>query len=295
MEPEQKVLLSQKQHFNDLGEPHFGPSNTDKGIDKNFSAWGEKDEHKSTHFPSMKDDKALDENPLFTQEDNERLPTDTMNERETMGRFYDEAFEESKLKTQNRDKRLQSLTRSSLSSDKPEDRKSRSLERPEKSSSINQFSSQYQFNRETDPNAFKRYENEESMSALPLSLNLEDLVNEEEKLTEIFDYLKREWEITSLCDDWWELSEESCLMSVSKYFKEEKLVACINSALKLQTIVVGYTNHMSTIFPQDSLVRNLFKNLNSYIHQNYTLIIILFLQRLTESVRNTNRYALDLK
>lgn len=103
-----------------------------------------------------------------------------------------------KIKTQNRDKRIQSLTRSSISSDGNEERKSRSLERPEKSSSINQFSSQYQFNRETDPNAFKRYENEASMSKIPLSFNLEDLVKEEEKLIEIFDFLKREWDPSSV-------------------------------------------------------------------------------------------------
>lgn len=110
-----------------------------------------------------------------------------------------------------------------MSSEKNDNKKSRSLERPGKSSSINQFSSQYQFNRETDPTAFKKYENEESMAKLPLSFNLEDLVREEEKLTEIFDFLKREWDPTSLCDEWWEITEDSCLMNVNRYFKEEKL------------------------------------------------------------------------
>ena len=37
-----------------------------------------------------------------------------------------------------------------------------------------------------------KYENEVSMSNIPLSFNLEDLIKEEEKLSEIFDFLKRE-------------------------------------------------------------------------------------------------------
>jgi hypothetical protein len=200
-----------------------------------------------------------------------------------------------KIKTQNRDKRIQSLTRSSVSSDKNEERQSRSLERPGKSSSINQFSSQYQFNRETDPTAFKRYENEVSMSKLPLSFNLEDLIREEEKLTEIFDFLKREWDPSTLCDDWWELSEDSCLTNISKYFKEEKLCKAMNTTMKLQTIVIGYTHFMSNLFPYDSLIKNSFKNLNTYVHENYMLIIIFFLQRLSSELRNKNKFAVSLK
>jgi hypothetical protein len=156
-----------------------------------------------------------------------------------------------------------------VSSDRNEERKSRSLERPEKSSSINQFSSQYQFNRETDPTAFKKYENEASMNKLPLSFNLEDLIREEEKLTEIFDFLKREWDPSTLCYDWWDISEDSCLQNISRYFKEEKLIKTINVALKLQTIVIGYTLFMSNLFPYDSLVKNTFKNLNTYVRENY--------------------------
>ena len=197
--------------------------------------------------------------------------------------------------TANRERRIQSLTRSSLTSDKNDERRSRSLERPGKSSSINQFSSQYQFNRETDPNAFKKHENEESMAKIPLSFNLEDLVREEEKLTEIFDFLKREWDPTSLCDDWWEITEDSCLMNVNKYFKEEKLYKTINNAMKLQSIVIGYTSFMSNLFPYDSLVKNTFKNLNTYIHQNYLLIIHFFLQRLPLDLKNSNRYAVSLR
>ena len=307
METEQKVLLTQKQQFTNSPETNFNMKSTEKGIDSNFSAWKEKpstiknfekiDLNKNTnttHFPSIKPEKTFDENPLFTEEVEENLPTDS-NERDTMNRFVDGQISDNKIKTQNREKRIQSLTRSSLSSERGEDRKSRSLERPGKSSSINQFSSQYQFNRETDPNAFKKYENEASMSTIPLSFNLEDLVREEEKLTEIFDFLKREWDPSAICDDWWELSEESCLMNVSRYFKEEKLVKAINTAMKLQTIVIGYTHFMSNLFPLDSLIKNTFKNLNTYIHQNYLYIILFFLQRLPQKVRDTNKYALDLK
>lgn len=71
-----------------------------------------------------------------------------------------------------------------------EERVSRSLERPGKSSSINQFSSQYQFNKEIDPVAFQKFENEQSTSKMPLNLNLEDFLKEETLLTDIFTKLK---------------------------------------------------------------------------------------------------------
>lgn len=308
METNKRVQLmgSNESFSNDEHPNHFqGPS--DSGIDPDFGSWGEKadtiktfeksdtDLNQKTHLPNIKDDRMFDENPMFGDGSDERLPTDTLNDRETLTRFVMEEYNDKKIKTQNRDKRIQSLTRSSISSDKNEERQSRSLERPGKSSSINQFSSQYQFNRETDPAAFKKYENEVSMSKLPLSFNLEDLVREEEKLTEIFDFLKREWDPSTLCDEWWELSEESCLMNVNKYFKEEKLVKTINNAMKLQTIVIGYTHFMSNLFPFDSLIKNTFKNLNNYIHENFMLIIVFFLQRLNTDVKNKNRYAVSLK
>lgn len=107
------------------------------------------------------------------------------------------------------------------------------------------------------------------MNKLPLSFNLEDLVREEEKLSEIFDFLKREWDPSTLCYDWWDISEDSCLQNIGRYFKEEKLIKTINVALKLQTIVIGYTLFMSNLFPYDSLVKNTFKNLNTYVRENY--------------------------
>lgn len=63
-------------------------------------------------------------------------------------------------------------------------------------------------------------------------------------------------------------------MFVHRYFKDEKLVNTINNALKLQTVVIGYTQFMSTLFPIDSFVRNTFKNLNTYVHDNYLCILI---------------------
>lgn len=174
-----------------------------------------------------------------------------------------------KIKTQNRDKRIQSLTRSSNASDKIEDRATRSLERPGKSSSINQFSSQYQFNKEIDPVAFKKFENEMSMSKMPLNLNLEDLLKEETLLTDIFTKLKIQEDPSAICDLWWETSEESCLLAIPRYFKDQKLVDTMNTSLKLQTIIIGYTQFMSTLFPYDNLTLNTFKNLNSYTHTNF--------------------------
>jgi Dullard-like phosphatase family protein len=84
-------------------------------------------------------------------------------------------------------------------------------------------------------------------------------------------------------------------MNVSKYFKEEKLHKAINTSMKLQTIVIGCTHFMSNLFPYDSLIKNTFKNLNTYIHENYMMIIIFFLQRLNSDLRNKNKFAVCLK
>ena len=161
------MIVAKKDHLDSEYTHDFFPKAVKKGIDSDFSAWSErqgtaktKDKGESTpvnqttHLPSIKDERSFNDNPHFGEELDERLPTDALNERETLTKFYEE-YTDKKIKTQNREKRIQSLTRSSISSDNNEDRKSRSLERPGKSSSINQFSSQYQFNRETDPNAFK--------------------------------------------------------------------------------------------------------------------------------------------
>jgi len=174
-----------------------------EGIDTDFHSWNDRVESSpqqpsearvtdQTNLQNKTNERMFDENPLLIEEKINNLPTDTLNERETMTKLVMENYKDSNTKIQNRDKRIQSLTRSSASSERKEERISKSLERPGKSSSINQFSSQYQFNRETDPAAFKRYENEVSMSRLPLSLNLEDLIKEESILIEIFSRLQDE-------------------------------------------------------------------------------------------------------
>ena len=74
----------------------------------------------------IKNDIVFDENPIPTEEE-ERILVKTLNGRETMCEFLMEEYEDNKLKTRNRDQRIQSLTRSSISSDKNEECKSRSF------------------------------------------------------------------------------------------------------------------------------------------------------------------------
>jgi len=84
-------------------------------------------------------------------------------------------------------------------------------------------------------------------------------------------------------------------MNVGRYFKDERLVKAINNALKLQTVVIGYTYVMSNLFPHDTLIKNTFKNLNTYIHENYMCIIFMFLQRMNSEMRKNNKFAKILK
>ena len=152
-------VVAKKDHLDSEFTHDYSPKALSKGIDHDFSNWSERqDTAKSKDknqqdlsnqliLPSIKDEKSIDVNPSFSEDFDERLPT------ETVTKLYNE-YTDKKIKTQNRDKRIKSLTRSSISSEN-DDKNSRSFERPEKSSPFNQFSSQYQFNRETDPNAFK--------------------------------------------------------------------------------------------------------------------------------------------
>lgn len=90
---------SNLEEFGNVEDPESYQDNVDKGIDSDFTAWGEKlDTMKNfepvdlnipaenTHLPNIKDDRAFEENPFFVEEPEERLPTDTLNERETGGK-----------------------------------------------------------------------------------------------------------------------------------------------------------------------------------------------------------------
>ena len=158
-------VVAKKDHLDSEFTHDYFPKALNKGIDPDFSNWSERqdtakskdknqqDLNNQLILPNIKDEKSFDVNPSFSEDFDERLPTETLNDRETVTKLYNE-YTDKKIKTQNRDKRIKSLTRSSISSEN-DDKNSRSFERPEKSSSFNQFSSQYQFNRETDPNVFK--------------------------------------------------------------------------------------------------------------------------------------------
>lgn len=96
METTSKVIIPHEFPLSSTEE--FASVVHNKGIDPDFTTWGDKTESKSfhkedfqeggdTHLPNIKDDRVFDENPLFAEEDNERLPTDTFNDRETTSKF----------------------------------------------------------------------------------------------------------------------------------------------------------------------------------------------------------------
>lgn len=96
METTSKVIIPHEFPLSSTEE--FASAVQNRGIDPDFTSWGDKTESKSfhkedfqgaedTHLPNIKGDKVFDDNPLFTEEDHERLPTDTFNDRETTSKF----------------------------------------------------------------------------------------------------------------------------------------------------------------------------------------------------------------
>ena len=96
METTNKIITNHEFPLSSTEE--FESAAHNRGIDPDFTSWGDKTETKSfnreevndegdVHLPNIKDDKVFDENPVFTEEDNEGLPTDTINDRETTNKF----------------------------------------------------------------------------------------------------------------------------------------------------------------------------------------------------------------
>jgi hypothetical protein len=107
MEPKKRIEIPfTDDDFVNHREPVTAAKITNSGIDPDFGAWGDKtgtiknfekvnigDSEQTSPLPNIKDEKAFDDSPVFTDEGDERLPTDTLNERDTMNKFMLEDYD----------------------------------------------------------------------------------------------------------------------------------------------------------------------------------------------------------
>lgn len=82
------------------------------------------------------------------------------------------------------------------------------------------------------------------------SLNLENLINVEEKIQQLLDCIKSSKldNISQYCSDWWELTdeEEYSIIKFEKVLKDEKLKKEIKAAMALEVLSVAVTNYYTS-------------------------------------------------
>lgn len=56
------------------------------------------------------------------------------------------------------------------------------------------------------------------------------------------------------------------MVGIEDYFTDPKLKRTLAICIKLEVIVVGFTQFMSALLPYDPLMMNMFKNLVHFVH-----------------------------
>lgn len=71
-------------------------------------------------------------------------------------------------------------------------------------------------------------------------INLENILLIEKKLSSIISHFQSSQEISSLCEDWWELSqEETMLQNLGNVFKEPRYKTCLKTGSILETLSIS--------------------------------------------------------
>lgn len=137
-------------------------------------------------------------------------------------------------------------------------------------------------------------------SQAPNNLNLENLLQVEEKIQKLIDNLKASklGEVSQLCSDWWELTDEEdySLVKLEKVLKEDKLRKELRAAMALEVLCVAVCNYFTSapeLMRATHLQMNQVKNLLALFHQSFLNQVDLLLAKLPEEVLE-NQYATQL-
>lgn len=119
-------------------------------------------------------------------------------------------------------------------------------------------------------------------------INLENILIIEKKIGEILQEINTMVQIDSLCEDWWEVTqEETMLMNLGNVFKEPKFKAILKQATLCEcaTISIVYVISLHLETPP-TIILTLLRNMLLYVHQNFLVFIKLILTRLPQESRD---------
>lgn len=117
-----------------------------------------------------------------------------------------------------------------------------------------------------------------------VQLNLANLLLIDEKLHVLAECLKKNStsQISQLCSDWWELSDEEqyAVAQFSKVFKDERAKRDLKQMITLEILSIATINYFTSspeIFRPSSVQINQVRNLLNTMHLNFHSVIELIL------------------
>ena len=112
-----------------------------------------------------------------------------------------------------------------------------------------------------------------------VQLNLQNLIQIDEKLTTLADYLKKNTfqNVSQLCSEWWEHTDEDdyTIAKFYKAYKEERSRREIKQQMSIEILSIAIVNYFTSspeIFRPNSSQLNQVRALLSYVHQNFLAV-----------------------
>lgn len=125
-------------------------------------------------------------------------------------------------------------------------------------------------------------------------INLEKLIQREEKLSLMHDSLLNDETLNTICHDYWELSNDEALWSMERMLKDTRTKKSMVDSIILESLSVSLLIFCSSHVSDWSPISNQLRNMIYFIHQNFLTIIDLVLSRLPIET-NPSTWVLTLK
>lgn len=119
-------------------------------------------------------------------------------------------------------------------------------------------------------------------------INIEKILNQEEKLNKIIENIDQTSQMHSMLIDYWETSSDQTLWNIEKLFKDNRIKKLIQVSLIIEAVAIFlmiYLYSNSTGYSERS---QLIKNMMAQVHQNFITIVELILNRMPSEAVNTS-------
>jgi CTD small phosphatase-like protein 2 len=111
-------------------------------------------------------------------------------------------------------------------------------------------------------------------------INLERLIQREEKLSVIHDSLSQDISLGNICTDYWEISNDEALWSVERLLKDSRTKKSMVDSIILESLAISLLIFCSGHINDWSPIVNQLRNMIYFIHQNFLTLVDLVLSRL---------------